>query len=229
MVYSTRSAVCLLAAMTLLALPATPSLEAQQRTRQAPMSKVELTPFVGYQFGLSSVSTSRGVVDIKDNLNYGGTIGFRIRPGQFIEATWNRIDSDLRARQGGVVSSSVPIAVNNFYLGGFQEFGRDQIRPFFGFSLGATWYDPKNTFSDEWRFSAGIGGGAKIMFGEAQRVGLRLQGNLMGTFFGSGSSLWCGFGGCSVGLFGSGVADLNFTAGLVIGLGEAAGTGRRRR
>ncbi len=205
-----------------------PNLEAQRRRSPAP-SQVEITPYAGYQFGLTSVSSTGGVIDIKDDVSYGGSIGFRIRPGQFIELTWNRIDSELRRRQGGIVTNSVPIAVNNFYLGGFQEFGRDQIRPFFGFNLGATWYDPKNTFSDEWRFSTAIAGGAKIMFGEAQRIGLRLQGSLMGTFFGTGSSLWCGFGGCSVGLFGSGVADLSFTAGLVIGLGESASGARRRR
>ena len=65
-----------------------------------------------------------------------------------------------------------------------------------------------------------LGGGVKVMFGEAQRVGLRLQANLLTTFLSSSWGGYCGSGGCGLGLFGTGVADLNFTAGLTVGLGD---------
>lgn len=196
-------------------------LEAQARpTPRAPLSKIELTGYAGYQFGLSSLTFINGdKLDIKDNVNYGGSIGLRVKPQQFIEFSVNRLDSDLRRR--GFQPSSVRIGVTNFYLGGFQEIPQGNVRPFFGFNVGATWYSPKEGgLDDDWRFSVGLGGGAKIMFGEAQRVGLRLQGNLLMTFLSTSWGGYCGTGGCGLGLFGTGVADLNFTAGLTVALGD---------
>lgn len=201
-----------------MALATNASAQAR-RTPRAPLSKIELTGYAGYQFGLSSLSTLSGQIDIKDNVNYGGSIGLRVRPQQFIELTVNRWDTDLRVR--GVNPSSTRIGVTNFYLGGFQEIPKGNIRPFFGFGLGATWFAPKEgVLGDDWRFSAMLGGGVKIWLGEAQKVGIRLGGNLLMTFLSSSWGGYCGTGGCGLGLFGTGIADLNFTAGLTLGLGD---------
>ncbi len=195
---------------------------ADAQARRAPrpsLSKIELTGYAGYQFGLSTLNFIGGSVDLKDGVNYGGSIGIRVRPTQLIEFTVNRWDSELRFRGVGV-PPSVATSVTNFYLGGYNEVHRGNMRPFFGFGLGATWYNPKTTFGDDWRFSVTLGGGVKMMFGEKQNIGLRLQGNLLMTFLSTSWGGYCGTGGCGLGLFGTGVADLNFTAGLTVGLGD---------
>jgi hypothetical protein len=214
----------LLGAFALATFAVTTADAQARRTPRPSLSKVELTGYVGYQFSLSTLSTVSGQLDLTDDVNYGGSIGFRLRPTQLIEFTYNRIDTDLRFRPfviGPTPTRLTPIAVSNFYLGGYNEVHRGNIRPFFGFGLGATWYQPKSgALPDDWRFSLMLGGGAKIMFGEKQRIGLRLQSNLLTTFLSSSWGGYCGTGGCGLGLFGTGVVDLNFTAGLTIGLGE---------
>ncbi len=198
------------------------SAQARPRAPRPALSKIELTGFYGYQFSLSTISTFSGNLDLTDNPNYGGGIGIRLRPQQMIELTFNRTDTDLRFRPFGVGQTQLtPIAVTNFYIGGFNEVHKNNIRPFFGFGLGATWFAPKDgSLPDDWRFSFMLGGGAKIMFGEKQRIGLRLQANLLTTFLSSSWGGYCGTGGCGLGLFGTGIAELNFTAGLTVGLGE---------
>ncbi len=197
------------------------SATAQARPRPRPsLSKIELTGYAGYQFALSTLTTFEGNLDIKDAVNYGGSIGIRLRPTQLIELTVNQTSTDLRLRRFNGTTDLTPTTVTNFYLGGYNEVHKDNIRPFFGFGLGTTWYNPKETFGDDWRFSVMLGGGVKVMFGEKQRIGLRLQGNLLMTFLSSSWGGYCGTGGCGLGLFGTGVADLNFTAGLTVGLGE---------
>ena len=214
-----RSRLVLLAALG-LSLAVTSATAQARRTPRPSLSKIELTGYGGYQFSLSSLSTFSGTLDLKDAVNYGGSIGIRLRPTQLIELIVNQTSTDLRLRRFNGVTDLTPIRVTNFYLGGYNEVHNNNIRPFFGFGLGATWYNPQETFGDDWRFSVMLGGGVKVMFGEKQRIGLRLQGNLLMTFLSSSWGGYCGSSGCGLGLFGTGVADLNFTAGLTVGLGE---------
>jgi opacity protein-like surface antigen len=209
----------LLGAFALATLAVTTADAQARRAPRAPLNKIELTGYVGYQFGLSTLTFVGGNVSLADNMNYGGSIGIRVKPQQFIEFTVNRWDTELRFR--GVAPGNVSTAVTNFYLGGYQEIPQGNIRPFFGFGLGATWFSPnEGGFSDDWRFSFTLGGGVKIWLGEAQKVGIRLGANLLTTFLSSSWGGYCGTSGCGLGLFGTGVADLNFTAGLTLGLGD---------
>lgn len=211
-----------LSSALILSLTVASAASAQLQPTQRPsLSKVELSAYVGYQFGLSTLSTVSGNLDIEDNMNYGGSIGLRLKPTQLIEFTYNRFDSNLRLRRFNGTTQFTAVTVSNFYLGGYNEVHKNNLRPFFGFGLGATWYAPDSpTLPDDWRFSVTFGGGLKVMFGEKQRIGLRLGANFLMTFLSSSWGGYCGTGGCGLGLFGSGVADLNFTAGLVVGLGE---------
>ena len=209
-----------LGALALATLAVTTADAQARRTPRPSLSKIELTGYTGYQFGLSTLNFVGGSVDLKDGVNYGGSIGIRVRPNQLIEFTVNRWDTELRFKGIGV-PPSIGMDVTNFYLGGYNEVHKGKARPFFGVGLGATWFSPRtSTIGDDWRFSVMFGGGVKVMFGEKQNIGLRLQGNLLMTFLSSAWGVSCGTGGCGMGLFGTGIADLNFTAGLTVGLGE---------
>jgi opacity protein-like surface antigen len=190
--------------------------------------KAEITPFVGYVFG-NSVSTRNGKVGLAGDMNYGVLLDVNVRPGGQVELSYARQDTKFTYDQfGGIKRDLTDVAVNYFQIGGLGYVARGQAQPFMSFTLGATWYDPKqNTIDDdegnairiddEWRFSMQLGLGAKYFASE--RVGLRVQGRLYATFLDSGGGVFCGFGGCSLGLFGTGVIQGDFSGGVTIAVG----------
>ena len=195
---------------TALTLTATPALSQQ---------KGEIAPFVGYQFG-TTIHVRNGDLKIGSDVNYGVTADMYVRRNSAVELAWFHQPTTLRFVPVVGVSESIGLAVNYFQIGGLTEFPQGPARPFLSFSLGATYYKPESkplnglNLSDEWRFSMILGGGVKYM--ASPRVGLRLQGHLMGTFLDSGGGLFCGFGGCSLGFFGSGILQGDVSAGLAI-------------
>ncbi len=190
--------------------------------------RAEITPFVGYVFG-NSVSTRNGKLGIASDMNYGVLLDINVRPGGQVELSYARQDTKFTYDQfGGIKRDLTDVAVNYFQIGGLGYVARGQAQPFMSFTLGATWYDPKEStiddgegntirIDDEWRFSMQLGLGAKYFASE--RVGLRVQGRLYATFLDSGGGVFCGFGGCSLGLFGTGVVQGDFSGGVTIAVG----------
>jgi hypothetical protein len=70
---------------------------------------------------------------------------------------------------------------------------------------------------DEWRFGGTLGGGVKIA-GQG-KIGLKLDGRLLWTARNSGSSFWCGTGGCAVGITGNAIAQGLFSASVFVKIG----------
>lgn len=190
--------------------------------------RAEVTPFVGYVFG-NSVNTGIGKVGIAGDMNYGVIVDVNVRPGGQLELSYARQDTRFTLEPfTGVKRDLTDVAVNYFQIGGLGYVDQGQAQPFASFTLGATWYDPKENsindgegrviqINDEWRFSMILALGAKYFVGE--RVGLRVQGRLYATFLDSGGGVFCGFGGCSLGLFGAGVIQGDFSGGVTIGVG----------
>ncbi len=77
----------LLGAFALATFAVTTADAQARRAPRAPLNKIELTGYVGYQFGLSTLNFVGGDISLADNMNYGGTIGIRVKPQQFIEFT----------------------------------------------------------------------------------------------------------------------------------------------
>jgi hypothetical protein len=190
--------------------------------------RAEITPFVGYVFG-NSVSTGIGKVGIAGDMNYGVLLDVNVRPGGQIELSYARQDTKFTLDTfAGIKRDLTDVAVNYFQIGGLGYVAQGQAQPFMSFTLGATWYDPKqNTIDDgagntirvddEWRFSMILGLGAKYF--ASDRLGLRVQGRLYATFLDTGGGVFCGFGGCSLGLFGAGVIQGDFSGGVTIAVG----------
>jgi opacity protein-like surface antigen len=189
--------------------------------------KAEITPFVGYQFGTSKISTVRGDLSTKGDMNYGAYLNVNIRPGGQLELVYSRQESELQIETvGGLKQKLTDMSIEYFHIGGLGYMQQGAAQPFGSFTLGATRYNPKEStievggtplaVSDEWRFSIILGAGVKYFASE--RVGLRLQGHLSGTFLDTGGGMFCGFGGCSLGLFGTGVLQGDLSGGLVIAI-----------
>jgi hypothetical protein len=85
-------------------------------------------------------------------------------------------------------------------------------------TLGATRFAPQNSiYGTEWKFSAAMGIGLIVPVSE--RIGIRTHARLLIPFLYSGGGLWCGPGGCSIGVSGgSSVLQGDIAVGLVIRL-----------
>ena len=186
-------------------------------------AQVELFGFGGYMT-YSSLKVAEGSVSFEDGANYGFGLDVAVNKGILVELnyTHNQTTARLRRFNGG----DVPLFdINTHYIqiGAHNEFRRTREQktvPYALVTLGATLFDAKTaSLSDEWRFSVAIGGGGKFYLGK--KVGIRLQGRLLMPLQFSGAGMWCGLGGCSVGV-GSWATLIQFdlTAGVFIRLGK---------
>lgn len=188
---------------------------------------VEITPFGGYQFG-GKLQFYEGDLKINDGGNYGVALDVEVAPDTKVEIFWSQMNTtgQFRPTYGYEYLGSDPFDVNVGYIqiGSVREMALDNVRPFGAFTLGTTYFIPKNTsgqiaYDDEWVFSVTLGGGAKIMFSD--RVGIRLQGRLMLPMFWGGAGFTVGTGGSgfTVGA-GTSMVQGDFTGGLIISLGD---------
>jgi hypothetical protein len=126
----------------------------------------------------------------------------------------------LTDRTTGVQTELFPMSVDYFQLGGLVEADRrGRLRAYGTGTLGVGLFNPKESGrSSEWRFSGGLGIGAKSFLNE--RVGIRTEARLMLTLINGAGSIWCGGGGCLTNVSGTAVAQVLFTAGLTFKMGR---------
>ena len=187
------------------------------------IAQVEIFGFGGYEVA-SDVAVTQGELNVYSNPNYGASISFEVDRGLQAELLWigQQTTMDLK-RYTGITEPLFDIGIHYFHVGAIYEFrqtSKQKAFPFTSFSLGATWFDPEgSTYGDEWRFSIALGGGGKFYLSD--KIGLRLQARLLLPLNFSSAGMWCGSGGCSVGV-GSWATFLqaDFTAGVFFRLGK---------
>jgi opacity protein-like surface antigen len=193
--------------------------------------KVELSPFAGYMFG-GSLNFYEGKLKAENNLNYGVAMDIKLANDTQIELMWTQMGTTAQFEPyyGYYELATNPYDMNIGYIqiGGVREMNLDQIRPFGVFTLGTTYFIPKNvTYTDgetvnidpAWKFSMTLGGGAKIWLTDV--VGIRLQGNLMLPMFWSSTGFAVGTGGSGFYVGGgTSMVQGSFTGGLIFALGE---------
>jgi hypothetical protein len=182
---------------------------------------IEFAPHVGYMLG-GNFRGYEGEVKIGDGLNYGFTLDFEMAPGTQFEFMYNRLDSDLKLRAYNRSGDEhlFDLSTQYFQVGALREGSDGNVRPFGTFTMGTTVFDPKSPeYNSLWRFSIGLGGGVKAFVSD--RIGIRLGARLLMPVYFSGGGLWCGTGGCSVGIgTGTAIAQGDFTGGLIFRLGN---------
>jgi hypothetical protein len=192
----------LLAATVACALGARP---VRAQLAVVPQARFELTAFGGYQWGGAFETFANGAVppgelQISDAFGWGAILGFVADPQTVVELTYLRQDADISFNPNvGTERALGGFAVNYVQLGGRYDFIHPgHFTPFINLSLGIGIFDPKTEgIGSDTRFSWSVGTGAKYMFGEAQRLGLRLDGRLWVTPVPSGDyGVWCDFYGC---------------------------------
>lgn len=192
-----------------------------QRTRQYKQHRLEITPFGGYSWTFSRsfydpISNRNGEVDIKSGGFWGVELDFNAQPDKALALLYQRQDSKLTFKSAGIRNEVADLAVEYWQIGGVGGMPQGNVTPFGMFTLGGTRYILKGQgFSDDtWKFSFIFGLGAKVYVSE--KVGLRIQGRLPWTIFSGGAGIGCGSGGCYTSIGGTGIAQIDVSAGLMI-------------
>jgi len=181
--------------------------------------EIELTGMYGYTFN-TNIRTYYGEYKVNDAPNYGGILSVGLAPDVFVELSYNRMDSQVRY---AYLSSYQPLdmATEYYHVGGLTQIpvGNGMLKPFGLVSLGATRFYLKETFDQlisgsEWRMSAAVGIGTKILLGDM--LGIRLQARL---------GLPMSFNGLYIGTGGSGASfmipmvQFDLSAGVILRIG----------
>jgi len=192
---------------------------------------VELSPFGGYMFG-GSYKFYEGKFKINDAANYGIAADFKVARDTKIELMWTQMNTTAQFQPyygyDYLATNKFDMNVGYIQIGSVRELELDNVHPFGVFTLGTTYFIPKNVqFADysysnlqsSWKFSVTMGAGAKIWFSD--RVGIRLQGNLMLPMFWGGAGFTVGTGGSgfTVGA-GTSMVQGSFIGGLIFALGD---------
>jgi hypothetical protein len=185
--------------------------------------KFDITPSYGFVLN-TNVRAAQGDLIIKDGPMYGLTIDIghpKLPGGMMIQLMYNRQDThlDLKEWPSGARETLFDMTIEYLQLGIVRPLQMGKVQPFGVVGIGAASFSPDDTqYGTEWLFAAHLGGGAKIFLSES--IGVRLQGRILLPMSFGGGGLWCGTGGCSVGLGSyTTFVQFDFNAGIVISLG----------
>jgi len=197
-------------------------------------AKVEISPFAGYMFG-GSLKLYEGKLKADNAANYGVALDIKVAPDMQIELLWTQMNTQAQFNSyygyDYLATNKFDMNVGYIQIGSVREMDYGQVHPFGVVTLGATYFMPSNVtyrddnssvnVDDEWKFSMTIGAGAKIWI--TDKVGIRLQGNLMLPMFWGGAGFTVGTGGAgfSVGA-GTSMVQGSFTGGLIFAIDTPA-------
>jgi hypothetical protein len=186
-------------------------------------AQTEIFGFGGYMT-YSSVAVREGDLKFKDGPNYGFGLDVGIQRGVFVEINYTQNQTQARLQRfSGINEDLFDMNTHYFQIGAQYEFRRSPKQKAFPYTLatlGATLFDAKDaSLNDEWRFSIAFGGGGKFYLSD--KIGMRLQARILMPLNFSGAGMWCGTGGCSVGVGSwATLVQFDFTVGVFIRLGR---------
>lgn len=145
---------------------------------------LEITPFLGYDFGGSFevFDFEFGAVDfeLQDGESYGVIVDFPINRSFQVEAMVFRQPTTLEVDEGLFGPSFELTDIDIDYLQGgiLWQGSLGQVKPFFGGGIGLARMNPDiSELDSETRFAFNIGGGVKTFF--TPHFGLRVEGRLL--------------------------------------------------
>lgn len=186
-------------------------------------AQVEITPVAGYRFGgsldtrLDGASRGDARLELDDAFSFGVHLGYAVGEGE-VELIYARQETRLQSSALFAGEALFDLAVESWQLGGSYFFGDDgaRVRPFVGVGLGLTRLLPEPAgLSDETRFSASFGAGAKLWLG--RHLGLRLEARGFFTVLDGEGRGFCAEGSCAVDFADSQViSQADLRAGLIL-------------
>jgi opacity protein-like surface antigen len=163
---------------TLIPVAVAALLAAAAGTAQA--QRIEITPFVGYQFGGELAEI--GEETVNRQLDEAGTWGLifdvSITDREQVEIYYSSQGTDLDQGTQG----STPVTIDYLQIGAIREYSPHRaVNPYVGITLGATRFDVAG--DSDTRFSGGINVGAKMIVSD--HLGFRFDGRVFGIVTGS--------------------------------------------
>lgn len=181
---------------------------------------IEITPITGYTFQ-AGFNTSNGRAFLRDGQNWGGSIGYTLENNIEVELAYNYLGTRAVARSVNLQTDiNTPAQVHYATIGANRLFPTsDKVTFFTGLKIGTgTLAFPGSNIGNITKFTTGFQGGVKLY--PSDRIGIRLQANLMMPVVAAGANLWWSpGGGTSVGVTGwSPIVQFGFTGGLIFRL-----------
>ena len=195
-------------------------LHAQDRDAPLPLT-VDLTPIVSYGSRMSLaiqpvVPGTNPHVVVNASPGYGFAVGARIREGDLLEFRWSTQDSYIEIRDGRVAVPRSRMTLNQYYCDFTHEYvirhPAPWLRPFIIASVGATSMASEAN-SGSIYFSAGIGGGVKLLV--SHHLGFRIQAQWLSTLIDPHGTAIC-VSGCELHLTGTLGSQAELTVGPVL-------------
>jgi hypothetical protein len=164
---------------------------------------------------------------------WGGGLEFRLHDYYGIELLYQRLDThapvDYNAfNSNGVKTANVKVGINYIMLGGARSLHPSaKAEPYGGFMLGMAIIDADNpatsSSNSATKFAWGLRGGVNVWASE--KVGIKLQAQLLSVPQGAGGGLYFGTGGAGVGVSTySSMLQFVLGGGLAIKLGGSQNT-----
>lgn len=189
---------------------------------------IEITPFAGYRLGGEFESDEDGDapgqdIDIDDAAAFGLIVNWPAEDNTEWELYVSRQSTSLDT--GGLFDpAEAPLTkldISYLQAGGTYWFDGERVRPYIVATVGASRFEPDDSaFDSETFFAFGIGGGYKIM--PTSRIGLRLEGRVLGSVVDSDEAVFCRSGaaanGCLIAVSSNVVWQWEVMAGLVFRL-----------
>lgn len=155
--------------------------------------RFSMTPMGGYTFGGEfGDEAAAASVEVEDRAHWGLIANLRESANTQWEIFYSRQQSEAAVTElpGGALAGAVDLDVQYLHVGGTYVADGLTARPFLAATVGATRFDPDPlSFGSENFFSFGLGAGWQ--FAPTERLGLRLESRLLGTFLRSDSELFC--------------------------------------
>jgi hypothetical protein len=181
-----------------LAFSVVPSALAQLRA-----GTVEINPFAGYLFGGEIAHLHNDFddfddfdhnhVDVDDDWNYGGRIGYNFTSLFQMEAEYARTETNFRLRLRNVPDQNLGDLRIEYFLGyATFNFGHSRVVPFFTIGAGGANLAPTlpgTPAESEVRFTTAAGGGVKVFV--CPWFGFRFDGRFYSTWLGDDSRVYC--------------------------------------
>lgn len=161
--------------------------------RSFDLPRVSLTPIGGYTFG-GEFEDEVGDLSVEADAaaHYGLILNLRESPRTQWEVFYalEQTEADLSALPPGGAVDTMDLDIQYLQAGGTYVAEGQAARPFLAATVGVTRFDPDPlTFDSENFFSFGLGAGWQLQ--PTDRLGLRLEARLLGTFLNADTALFC--------------------------------------
>jgi len=177
----------------------------------------EIAPFSGFLL-TSNLQTLDGELKIDNSFDYGAAIDIRISQDLLIELLYIHSETSVSFRREYYTTNEYLFDMNVEYLqGGVQvETEAGRFRPFAAFTIGATYFNPKdNNYEGSWEFSFTAGGGVKYYF--TNNLGVKAQWRFLIPIYLTNASIFCNNGYCGITVRGGTyLLQYDLTAGLIV-------------